>query len=264
MSAFFLLAGATACGGNARDPAAQQGHDHKHHEHGAAADAGGLRLVLSTLEFELGKQQLAFRILDASGSPVTEYEVAQKRKLHLIFVRRDLTQFQHVHPRLDGSGAWTIDVGFAKPGVYRIFADFVPAGGAETVLAADVIVGSPHAAVEPMPNPENVVRTGDYVVRVQARMLDAPGGGELQLAIRRDGAPVTDLQPYLGALGHAVIIRGYDLDYLHAHPLTTRPDPAGILRFHVELPSAGLYRAFVEFRHENRVRVVSFALAANG
>ena len=34
----------------------------------------------------------------------------------------------------------------------------------------------------------------------------------------RDGRPVTDLQPYLGAFGHLVALRSGDLAYLHVHP----------------------------------------------
>ena len=40
----------------------------------------------------------------------------------------------------------------------------------------------------------------------------------LKLRVTRDGRPVTDLQPYLGAYGHLVALRGGDLAYLHVHP----------------------------------------------
>ena len=42
---------------------------------------------------------------------------------------------------------------------------------------------------------------------------------ELTLSVSRDGRPVTDLQPYLGAYGHLVVLRDGDLAYLHAHPV---------------------------------------------
>ncbi len=45
---------------------------------------------------------------------------------------------------------------------------------------------------------------------------------ELAVTVTRDGAPVTDLDPYLGALGHLVAIRNGDLAYLHVHPIRGR------------------------------------------
>ena len=40
----------------------------------------------------------------------------------------------------------------------------------------------------------------------------------LTATVSRDGEPVTDLQPYLGAYGHLVSLRDGDLGYLHVHP----------------------------------------------
>ena len=40
----------------------------------------------------------------------------------------------------------------------------------------------------------------------------------LTLTVTKDGQPVTDLQPYLGAYGHLVALRAGDLAYLHVHP----------------------------------------------
>ena len=45
----------------------------------------------------------------------------------------------------------------------------------------------------------------------------------LTVTIRRDNAPVTTLQPYLGAFGHLVALREGDLAYLHVHPESTAP-----------------------------------------
>jgi hypothetical protein len=76
--------------------------------------------------------------------------------------------------------------------------------------------------------------------------------------VRKDGHPVTDLQPYLGAYGHLVALRAGDLAYLHVHP-TGHPGggatPAGPqIRFAAEVPSTGTYRLYLDFRHEGVVR----------
>ena len=65
----------------------------------------------------------------------------------------------------------------------------------------------------------------------------------LTLSVSKDGRPVTDLQPYLGAYGHLVALREGDLAYLHVHPGgepgdgRTKPGPD--IEFGAEVPSAG-------------------------
>ena len=49
-----------------------------------------------------------FGILGPDGEPVTDYQVAHDKELHLIVVRRDLTGFQHVHPSRAADGTWSV------------------------------------------------------------------------------------------------------------------------------------------------------------
>jgi hypothetical protein len=89
----------------------------------------------------------------------------------------------------------------------------------------------------------------------------------LTFSVSRDGSPVTDLQPYLGAYGHLVALRAADLAYLHVHPMgepgdgitTAGPDIA----FHTTVPSAGDYRLFLDFKHQNVVRTAEFTLSVD-
>ncbi len=57
---------------------------------------------------------------------VTKYVESHEKLLHLIVVRRDLADYQHVHPVLDDSGTWSVPLNLTEPGDYRVFADFVP------------------------------------------------------------------------------------------------------------------------------------------
>ena len=88
----------------------------------------------------------------------------------------------------------------------------------------------------------------------------------LTVSVSRDGRPVTDLQPYLGAYGHLVALREGDLAYLHVHPDGEPGDgrtAAGPeVAFHVEAPSDGAYRLFLDFRHGDEVRTAEFTMTA--
>ena len=77
---------------------------------------------------------------------------------------------------------------------------------------------------------------------------------------------MTDLQPYLGAFGHLVALRSGDLAYLHVHPDgepgdgSTKPGPD--VAFGAEVPSAGDYHLYLDFKHDGVVRTAQFKVTA--
>ena len=52
--------------------------------------------------------ELAFQIVGPDGRPVTEFDVAHEKELHLIVVSRDLVEYLHVHPERADDGTWSI------------------------------------------------------------------------------------------------------------------------------------------------------------
>jgi hypothetical protein len=211
-----------------------------------------------------GPTQVTFRIVGPDGRPVTAYETAHDQDLHLIAVRRDLTGYQHVHPRLADDGTWSVPLDLTA-GSWRLFADFDPAGDDDAlVLGADVAVAGAFAP-EPLPEPSTTAEVDGYTVTLDGR-LDPGTSTELTLTVDRDGEPVTDLQPYLAAYGHLVALRDGDLAYLHVHPTgepgdgTTAAGPG--ITFHTTAPSAGDYRLFLDFRHGDVVRTAELTVRA--
>ncbi len=104
-----------------------------------------------------------------------------------------------------------------------------------------------------------------YTVTVDGTLT--PGEhSALTLRVTKDGAPVTDLQPYLGAYGHLVALREGDLAYLHVHPGggpgdgETAPGPA--IEFGAEVPSTGRYHLYLDFQHDDVVRTAHLILDA--
>lgn len=228
---------------------------------GLQASSAGYTLVLTDDVLPPGpSRRLTFRVTRSNGEPLLDYATTHEKRLHLIVVRRDLTGFQHVHPELDrGTGLWSTEVAL-DPGVWRVFADFQPTGWDPLTLGADLSVPgqfTPEATGE-----ESRTSSVDgYDVRLSGELT--PGADrDLQLRVSRDGEPVTDLQPYLGAFGHLVALRSGDLGYLHVHPTSAAPGP--VLTFGVEVPAAGIHRLFLDFRHDGVVHTASFTLRAGG
>ena len=199
-------------------------------------------------------QQYAFRIERGPQQTVRDFQVEHTKRMHLIVVRNDLTGFQHLHPTMADDGTWRGSIRLHKGGEYRMFADFKHAGKRRT-LAADVPVDGEFKRVRlPAPNP--VARTdGGLDVALYHHGAGAGAPAHVQFEVAEQGRLVTaELQPYLGAMGHLVAIRKNDLKYLHTHPDGTAP------AFHVQYPTAGNYRVFVQFRHRGRVHTAAFTV----
>jgi hypothetical protein len=222
---------------------------------GLAVAQDGLRLDLRTPELRRGETApLRFAITGAKGA-VTDFDVAHEKRMHLIVVRRDLTGFQHLHPRMASDGTWSAPVRLRDPGSYRVLADFTRDGKPHT-LAADLRVDG-DASLRPLPAPATVARTGGYTVELDAGAARAGHESALAFSVTRAGAPV-ETEPYLGAGGHLVVLREGDLAFLHVHPLErTR------LRFETTLPSDGRYRLFLQFKVDGRVHTAAFTRVAS-
>jgi hypothetical protein len=183
---------------------------------------------------------------------VESYEVLHDRELHLVVASRDLTQYAHLHPTRDDAGRWTAELPVLPPGGYRAFADFQPAGHDQLTLGVDLQVPGAVTAPSPLQSSETD-RVDGYDVTLDR---DADGN-EVSVTVRRDGRVVTT-QPYLGAAGHLVALRDGDLAYLHVHPLDD--EPAGPVRFAIEVPSAGTYGLFFDFRLDDVVHTARFVV----
>ncbi len=226
----------------------------------------GYQLALEQRSLPAGTSvPLRFRIVGPDGAPVIDYTTAHEKDLHLIVVRRDLSGYQHVHPELDESGTWSVPLDLGQPGAYRVLADFVPAGrGGSIVLGADLSVAGDYRPA-PLPAAVASVDVDGYTVTLEGTPT-AGGEAELTLSVSKDGAPVTDLEPYLGAYGHLVALRSGDLAYLHVHPGgepgdgVTQPGPD--VTFYASVPSEGSYRLFFDFQHGGVVRTAEFTVRA--
>ena len=227
---------------------------------GLGVAEGGYTVRFSPTQFERGEaHELRFSIETAAGEPVIEFDELHERRMHLIVVRRDGTEFRHLHPEMDAAGTWSVPVRFAEPGVYRAFADF-SAGGEQHTLAGDLFVSGGEFESRPFPAPREVDSADGYEVRLEAGDLAAGEHSQLSFAVSEGGRPVADLQPYLGAKGHLVALREGDLAFLHVHPEEER-GAADEIVFDATFPTTGRYRLYLQFKQADVVRTAEFTVA---
>ncbi|MET9969101.1 hypothetical protein ABZZ80_25010 [Streptomyces sp. NPDC006356] len=234
---------------------------------GLEISEGGYTLDLRTQSVTAGRRtDLGFVIRDDDGRAVTAYRREHEKELHLIVASRDLGTYRHLHPTRAADGTWSIPVNLPRAGDYRVFADFTPAkkDAENLTLGADLAASGTYEA-QRLPTPNTTAEIDGYDVRLDGGLH--PGKeSELRLKVSRDGRPVTNLQPYLGAYGHLVALRSGDLAYLHVHPNgepgdgTTRPGPE--ISFTATAPSSGAYRLFLDFKHEGEVHTAAFTVRA--
>jgi hypothetical protein len=221
---------------------------------GVVATAEGYRLVPVAAVLDSAGGSFRFVIEDQTGDPVHEFTPLHDRDLHLIVVNRDLTAYHHVHPTLDATGTWTVDLPALAPGSYRAVGDFQITDGPHLALGTDLAVAGTYRPTQ-LPEPSTVATADGYEVTLATEPGD---GGEVTatLTVRHNGEPV-EVEPYLGADGHLVAMRAGDLAYAHVHPIEHGDEP-GVVRFNAELSSAGRYGLFFDFQHEGTVHTASF------
>ncbi len=217
--------------------------------------------------------EIRYLIKDDQGNIIKDFEVAHEKIMHFIVVRKDLQYFQHVHPNFDSnSGEFKIPLVFSTDGPFRLFSDFTPTTsqiGADgerlpVTISQDVNVGS-LANYKPLP----LNNLGDfgifdgYGVQMTAdpEIIYAQSNQNISFEITEDNKTITDLEPYLGALGHTVVLREGDLQFIHAHPTQKLTDPqTGSVNFAISFPEAGNYKMFSQFQHKGKIITSSFVV----
>ncbi len=210
-----------------------------------------------------GARGLTLRIRDPeSGEPVTAFAPLHDRLLHLFIVSRDLRFFAHEHPVQNGS---TFDLVIdLAPGTYMAIADFLPLGGSPQMVHRAIV--TPGAAASPFAAASDLSEDlSDKVVdgvRMHLALGRRPDRLDAVLRFRfadaASGAPISDLEPYLGASGHLLIVSTDLTHAIHAHPESLTPGPD--INFGAEFPVAGLYKLWVQVQRKGKVFTAPFVV----
>jgi len=229
------------------------------------------------------KATLHFKISHPGFNAVIEkFEVVHDRKYHLFVISQDMEYFQHIHPEQRPDGTWTIDLTLPKPGYYKVLSDFLPAGGSTQFIARPLVTAGytgDLAGDSARLVPDTIFKksvddlTAEVAFDPPAFVAGLYGHLNFHLTDTRTGQPVTDLQTYLGAFGHTLIMSEDMVDYVHSHPidisasdengpkqfmLPPDADPEKLrggpdVTFEGLMPKPGRYRAWTQFRRNGRL-----------
>lgn len=235
------------------------------------------RAILTiTPERPLARQTTTVSVaLDAPTGGMPELEPIAGADVHLVAVNRDVSWYEHLHPRRDTS-TWNAVITFPNAGEYVLHTIFRPKNAAQIVSKQVVTVGGASTALprQRLAASPRAARSANNMIRLRTEP-EPPAAGiwnSLIFTIEREGMPVTNLVP-TGTLGHIVILREGGEDFVYAHStdgeamggmrgrahLPARPsgsedhsrhvgDGGPEVTFHTRFPMIGKYRMWVEFR----------------
>lgn len=199
-----------------------------------------------------------------SGEIVTAFSDVHERPFHLFVISRDLERFEHLHPAATAGGAFDLQDAL-DPGVYIFLADFLPAGGTPQLVhravATPGYTGSLFEQAPEIPRLPDEQTVSGLRIRLDTVRAAPRRAARLIFTIADavSGLPVADLEPYLGAAGHVLIVNADVTAAIHGHPegaMTRGPD----VTFDPVLPAPGRYKLWLQVQRRGTVVTAPFAI----
>ncbi len=217
---------------------------------------------------------LHFAIRDTKTKAlVKDFDEAHTKIFHLIVVSKDLAWFLHEHPTQQEDGTFKQEITFPFGGAFRAFADVAPQNAGSQVLSVSLTVGGSNSntlsALKETPKTQTVDG-----VQALFKLNENPvpiGKTTVVTFILKDnstGKPITDLEPYLGAYGHLMIIHQDGQTFVHSHPMEDEVGIAmsrgGTIAFNARFPKPGTYKAWGQFQRGGKVLTIPFVTEVKG
>ncbi|HEX5063574.1 MAG TPA: hypothetical protein VFV99_29555 [Kofleriaceae bacterium] len=199
-------------------------------------------------------------------------------EMHLFVVRTPgLDRLAHLHPTRADDQTFVQTLPSLPAGHYALFADVVFGGGFPMTAVAEIDLPD---LTCPAPTGDDSAWDGtpSQTIRFERPpQLRAGVAQSLQFAVTSpDGAPATDVEPYMGMAGHAAVLRRDLSVFAHLHPNGSVAMPALMLArtphemfaagrtlpphvaFPYGFPKPGDYRVIVQIKRSGRVETAAF------
>ena len=269
--------------GHAQTAGNHADHEYEAHMHYAARPESVIvRLETNPAKINAGTPaSITVHLEDRKGRPLQGLMAHHERVLHAIIVGSDLNVFAHIHPEDLGmltdemldTATFPLRYTFPKAGAYLVGMDFATEEGVYSKTASLTVSGQPFMG-EPKIDLSGSKNFGQYRVALATSPKNIKAGEEttLKYIIRKNGKPVTDLQPYLGAAMHLAVVRDNLDQFIHAHgavpgePSTHHEhmhdmSPARFgpnIEAEVVFPVKGIYKIFGQVQHQGKVLLFDF------
>lgn len=254
---------------------------------GGLHDATKYKMEFETLpaEFNAG-QPVVLRFMPrnaADNTMLKDLGIVHEMPMHLLMVSNDLTWFAHEHPEAKPDGSYELAYNFPREDNYLLYSDITPEGSSHNqVFKLKKTVGKPSAsAPQLVPTASYAAEGFEYRLASEPANLRSGVSSTITIRVSKAGKPVTNIENYLGALGHMVIISEDREEFLHAHPedhghtdaeekdpshehntVTAPVEAKGPnVSFMTLFPKPGKYKVWAQFNIDGKVRTAEFVVA---
>ena len=226
------------------------------------------------------KVRLRFAVFNPkNGEQAKQFGTIHEKLFHLFIVSQDMNEFQHIHPDFEPDGSFSIETVLPRPGYYRVYCDLFPVEGIPQVLHTNLVTAgykgdlfSNQAHLEPDKVLTKTIDGMKIELTLEPPVIigGRPATLKYHLTDSATGQPVKNLAPYLGALGHTLILSEDQAEYVHSHPEELIPETEDRSKAHggpdvtfgALLPRPGVYRVWTQFLRGETLTTVSFTIKA--
>lgn len=231
-----------------------QNHEIQHHMHMDAAEND----ITITITYQ--DPILKIHLEDQEGNPPDLLQTHEKY-MHLIVVSNDLQEFYHVHPEIVDEHTYEVNLALSSQ-VYKAFVDINPNGKQYLIEPNTIEINKENHYIHTHQNSMNSLK-------VDQEKLKEISGKKVELThdpfkVGKDVTLHFDLKgetpnPYLGALGHVVIIDAEVKQFIHVHP---QSEHETVFVAHFE--EAGIYKLWAEFKFGEQVIAFPYVFEVTG
>ncbi|WP_134700726.1 hypothetical protein [Ammoniphilus sp. YIM 78166] len=218
---------------------------HQHENHGESTTSE----VKPNVSYANG--QITIELRDINNQ-VPELEISHEKWMHFILVSSDLKEYYHLHPAEKNHGVFTQEIHLPDDS-YKVFVDIKPKGLQYRPEPIDLHVGQGHP--EHHDHNLNVDTELTKTIHGQTVELTTPSFEANQKTILHFDLKEAKPEPYLGALGHVVILDEHGENYIHVHPVAEDKT-----EFETQFSTPGVYKLWAEFKFGEQVHVYPFVI----
>ncbi|MCQ6277437.1 hypothetical protein JMM81_21465 [Bacillus sp. V3B] len=190
---------------------------------------------------------LSIHLEDKEGN-APELDITHEELIHLIVVSEDLNEYFHLHPIQINDYIFEKKIDLTGHS-YRAFVDINPKGKSYVIepipFKVDSVSHIHYNDVHPFLQIDRELKKEVRGKMVEFKHDPFQVGKDIKLTFNIDNAMP---EPYLGALGHVVIIDNEVQEFIHVHPIS---DKETVFVAHFSKP--GIYKLWAEFKFDGEV-----------
>jgi len=238
----------------------EHGDQHSHpqnDQHDAHGDHHAVEASEVSASISYTSNQLQIGLLDPNNAP-PQLQLTHEKYMHLIVVSEDLKQYLHLHPTQMEDGVYVQEIELDDNN-YKAFVDIKPQGLSYAVKPLELNIANGTMQEQEQAHQHRHTLTADgelnkvvngIAVEINDVTFKANENVTLDFKIQ-NAIP----EPYLGALGHVVILDEGAENFIHVHPIGD-----DVTTFSTTFQEPGLYKLWAEFQFNGTVNVYPFII----